>query len=347
MIRIDEKAHIMKMITGDNSPELAACFELANYAPTGMYLLQEGKFIYANPRMEDILGLGRIDTLTGKDIAEFIAFPDRQRVINGMKLLLANKSNGHPDEFDMIRKDGVVVRVGTHFSAARYAGKPAVAGVLQDISEKQRMSGEIEQYIAQIKQSFFKTINAIIAISNIRDPYTVGHEQRVGEISLAIARQLGLDKHTREGIRVAGYLHDIGKIGVPAEILAKPGRLSEAEYTLIKQHPGQGELVLKDINFPWPVTQVIGQHHERLDGSGYPKGLKGDEIALEARVVAVADVVDSMISHRPYRPALGIDKALAELEHGRGIIYEPQVVDALLCLIREKGYDVHGIERQM
>jgi len=160
----------------------------------------------------------------------------------------------------------------------------------------------------------------------------------VGDIAAAIASELGLEPHRMEGLKVTGLLHDIGKIGVPSEILAKPTRLSQIEFELIKEHPQRGYEILKDVEFPWPLAQTVLQHHERIDGSGYPMGLKGDQIILEARIIAVADTVEAMSSHRPYREALGMDKALAAIEAGRGTKFDPVVVDACLRLCREKAY---------
>jgi len=175
-------------------------------------------------------------------------------------------------------------------------------------------------------------------LSEMRDPYTAGHERRVGEIAVALGAELGLDQQRIEGLRVAGHLHDVGKMIIPSEILSKPGRLTPIEFELIKGHPQSGYDVLKDVEFPWPVAEVALQHHERMDGSGYPQGLKGEAILLEARIMAVADVMEAMSSHRPYRPGLGIDKALAEIERGRGTAYDPAVADACLRLFRERGY---------
>ena len=147
-----------------------------------------------------------------------------------------------------------------------------------------------------------------------------------------------LDERKQEGLRVAGYLHDIGKITIPAEILSKPGKLSPIEYELIKGHPQSGYDVLKDVEFPWPIAQVALQHHERMDGSGYPQGLKGEAILFEARIMAVADVMEAMSSHRPYRSGLGVGKVLAEIERGRGTAYDPAVADACLKMFREGAY---------
>jgi HD-GYP domain-containing protein (c-di-GMP phosphodiesterase class II) len=241
---------------------------------------------------------------------------------------------------DLIKdtKDGVMIEAGVHGARAEYDGRPAIIGLIQDITEKKRAEEQIQRYVVQLESAFMHTVEVATTLSEMRDPYTAGHERRVGQIAVAIGSELGFDAYRVEGLRVAGYLHDIGKITIPAEILAKPGKLSSIEYALIQAHPQAGYDVLKGINFPWPVAQVTLQHHERLDGTGYPNGLKGDEILLEARVMAVADVVEAMASHRPYRPGLGIEKALAEIERGSGTAYDSTVVEACLRLFREKGY---------
>lgn len=175
--------------------------------------------------------------------------------------------------------------------------------------------------------ALISTVEALAATVELRDPYTAGHQKKVATVAAAIASEMGLSAHDIEGIRLAGMIHDIGKIGIPAEILTKPTKLSALEYELIKTHPDIGYKVLKDIPFPWPIADLVRQHHERLDGNGYPLGLYGDEIILGARIIAVADVVDAMMSHRPYRPALGREKTLAALNEGRGVLYDSTVVD--------------------
>ena len=190
----------------------------------------------------------------------------------------------------------------------------------------------------KLRKSLEDSIQAIAATVEMRDPYTAGHERRVAELAVAIATEMDLPPFMVEGIRFGGMIHDLGKIQVPAEILSKPSRLSPAEFALIKGHAQSGYDILKAIDFPWPVAEMARQHHERLDGSGYPQGLKGDDILLEARVLAVADTVEAMSSHRPYRPGLGVDAALAEIEKGRGKVYDAFVVDACLRLFREKAY---------
>ena len=171
-----------------------------------------------------------------------------------------------------------------------------------------------------------------------RDPYTAGHQRRVAILAAAIGREMALDEDRIAGVHFAAIIHDIGKICVPAEILSRPGRLKPIEMEIIKSHCQVGHDIVQGVEFPWPVAKIILQHHERLDGSGYPQGLKGDEIILEAKIVTVADVVEAMSSHRPYRPAVGIDAAVTEISCNRGKYYDPQVVDACLRLINEKGF---------
>ena len=197
---------------------------------------------------------------------------------------------------------------------------------------------ELKKTLTQLRKSLEATIQALALTAEARDPYTAGHQRRVADLSRAIAQKMGLPPDQVDGIRMAGSIHDLGKIYIPFEILNKPGKIRANEFELIKSHPQVGYDILKTIDFPWPVAQIELQHHERLDGSGYPFGLKGDEILLESRILAVADVVESMSSHRPYRPALGIEKALAEIKAGRGTTFDVRVVDACMALFEEDGY---------
>ena len=180
--------------------------------------------------------------------------------------------------------------------------------------------------------------SAVARMVEIRDPYTSGHEHRVGLIARAIGKELGWSTQRCKSIELIGLIHDVGKIAVPAEILSKPMRLNALEMGFIKRHAQVGYDMMKDIQFDSPVAETILQHHERSDGSGYPHGLKGDQIILEARVITVADVLDAIASDRPYRPALGVEAALEELTNGRGTLYDTDVVNALLRLFREKGF---------
>jgi putative nucleotidyltransferase with HDIG domain len=172
----------------------------------------------------------------------------------------------------------------------------------------------------------------------MRDPYTAGHQKKSADLARALATEMGLPKDRIDGIRMAGIIHDIGKLSIPAEILSKPANMTEIEFSMIKEHSRSGYEMLKDVESPWLLAEIVYQHHERLNGTGYPRNLKGDEILMESRILAVADVVEAMASYRPYRPALGIAAALAEIEKNRGIFYDDTVADACLRLFREKGY---------
>jgi putative nucleotidyltransferase with HDIG domain len=218
---------------------------------------------------------------------------------------------------------------------------PVVRRALEE-AQVYRERKEAEEKLRQSYKKLRKMLNDIVrtvALTvEIRDPYTAGHQQRVSQLTSAIARQMNLPSDQVEGIYMAAILHDIGKISVPAEILTKPSRLTEIEMNLLRAHSEVGNNILKRIDFPWPLAKVVLQHHERRDGFGYPKGLKGDEILMEARILGVADVVEAMSSHRPYRPAFGIDKALEEISQNREILYDPEVVDACLRLFKEKEF---------
>jgi HD-GYP domain-containing protein (c-di-GMP phosphodiesterase class II) len=206
-------------------------------------------------------------------------------------------------------------------------------GIIEDITNR-------KQAVEKIRKALEETIHAITVTVETRDPYTAGHQRRVADLARAIATEMNLSVDQIDGIRMTAAIHDLGKISVPAEILSKPTKLTNLEFSLIKIHSQSGYDILKDIEFPWPVADVVLQHHERMNGSGYPNGLTGDNILLESRILAVADVVESMASHRPYRAALGIETALEEIEKNKGILYDNTVADACLKLFREKGYQL-------
>lgn len=197
---------------------------------------------------------------------------------------------------------------------------------------------EREHHASQLQATLEQAIGALAATLEKRDPYTAGHERRVADLAVAIGRHLGLDDNRLHGLRLAGYIHDIGKVQIPSELLSKPSKLSAVEFELIKQHAEAGYDIIKDIAFPWPIADMVWQHHECLDGSGYPRGLTGEEMLLESKILAVADIVEAMSSHRPYRPALGAEPALAQIEKLRGNKLDPTAVDACLYLFREAGY---------
>lgn len=211
-------------------------------------------------------------------------------------------------------------------------------GALQDITERERLAEESRRTLLQLGKTLEETVQAIAATVDMRDPYTAGHQRRVAELATEIARALALPEEEIHGIRLAATIHDIGKIHVPAEILSYPGKLGDIEYALIKTHPKVGYEILKNVEFPWPVAEMVFQHHEHLDGSGYPQGLRGEDILLGARILCVADVVEAIASYRPYRPGRGLDEALAEITRNRDRLYDGKVVDACLRVLAEKGY---------
>jgi putative nucleotidyltransferase with HDIG domain len=212
----------------------------------------------------------------------------------------------------------------------------AVALVIQrDVAEM-----SLCQTLESLRKAIQTTIQVMVSAVEVRDPYTSGHQLRVANLAHAIATEMGLPQEKIDGIRMAGSIHDIGKLSIPAELLSKPTKLTEIEFSLIKEHSRKGYEMLKDVESPWPLAEIVYQHHERMDGSGYPRNLKGDDIFIEARILAVADVVEAMASHRPYRPALGIDAALEEIVKNKGILYDNAVADACLKLFREKGYQL-------
>lgn len=216
----------------------------------------------------------------------------------------------------------------------------SVECIVRDITERKRATEGLQASIKKLRNALAGTIQAIALIVETRDPYTAGHQRRVADIARAIAQEMGLSESQVDGIRIAGVIHDLGKLSIPAEILSKPGQLTSLEYSLIKTHPQAGYEILKEIFFQWPIAQIVLQHHERMDGSGYPQGIKGNDILLEARVIAVADVVEAMASHRPYRPALGGDSAMEEILRNKGQLYDPDVVKACISYFQKKGFQL-------
>lgn len=232
----------------------------------------------------------------------------------------------------------VLARVRAHLQLHRMQQR--LENLVTERTAELRVTCEsLEMSRGQYRRMLEQTIQAIALTIENRDPYTSGHQVRVSHLATAIARLMHLDAEQLDGLRLGAMIHDIGKIHLPAEILSRPGKLSEVEFALVKAHSRVGSEIIADVEFPWPVAQMILQHHERLDGSGYPNGEHGDAILLESRILAVADVVEAMASHRPYRPALGIDKALDEVRQGRGRLYDADVVDTCLLLFKE-GYQL-------
>ncbi len=299
----------------------------------------EGNFTSANPAATRIYGYSPEEMLQ-LNIADIVDPEYLPLARQKVQEKLEGSPWTKPYELLTYSKEGKPVWVEVSARLLERAGQPVeVLGIARDITERKRAEEELRQSFEKLRRAFEGTVIVLVSAVEMKDPYTAGHQRRVTQLTCAIANELGLPKEQIEGLRMASLIHDLGKTTIPAEILSKPGPLSELEYGMIQAHPQVGHDVLNGtIEFPWPVAQIVLQHHERMNGSGYPQGLKGKEIMLEARILAVADVVEAMASYRPYRPAHGIDKALEEISQNRGVLYDPEVVDACLKLFTEKGF---------
>src|SRR3989339_34775 len=251
----------------------------------------------------------------------------------------------HDQEDLFWRKDGSGFPV--EFSLTPICeGERLLGSVLtfRDITPRKQAEEQLQDTLESLRKAVGATIQVMVSAVETRDPYTAGHQVRSSNLARAIAVEMELPQDKIDAIRMSGAIHDIGKMAVPAEILSKPTKLSELEFSLIKEHARRGYEILKDVESSWPLAEIVYEHHERMDGSGYPRNLKGEEICIEARILSVADVVEAMASHRPYRPGLGIDRALEEIENNRGIFYDNTVADACLRLFREKGFKLEGTQ---
>lgn len=213
-----------------------------------------------------------------------------------------------------------------------------VAGLEEVKLEYNQVDKKLKQTYKKLQKFIEGTAYIIMKVVETRDPYSIGHQQRVSKLATVIAREMKLPQDKIEGIKIASLVHDIGKVNLPTEIISKPGKLIEVEFNLIKNYPKVGYDILKKVDFPWPIAEIVLQHQEKIDGSGYPRGLKGDEICIEAKILGVANVVEAMSSYKSYRPALSIDEALAEISKNKNILFDPKVVDICLKLFKEKGF---------
>ena len=251
-----------------------------------------------------------------------------------------NGEKSEPYEIHIPHKDGSPCWLEVvEFSTCDENGSvDGVECILHNISDRKKAELGLQTSVEKLRKALAGTIQAMALTVETRDAYTAGHQRRVTNLARTIAQEMSLSEDQVDGIRMAGVIHDLGKISVPAEILSKPGKLSALEFSLIKTHPQTGYDILKGIDFQWPIAQIVLQHHERLDGSGYPQGLMGDEIMTEAKILAVSDVVEAMSSHRPYRATLGIDAALEEVTKNKDILYDAEVVDATVDLFTQKKF---------
>jgi len=306
-------------------------------AGEAIYVVQDGKLVFFNPMATMVIGYSAEELMSRSFIA-FLHPDDRDMIIDRYTRRMKGEELPHIYPFRIIHRDGHVKWVELNAVLINWRGKPATLNFMSDITERKRAEEESKQSFKRMRKALKATVHAISMVVEMKDPYTSGHQQRVADLARSIAKEMGLSPDQQDFIRTASSIHDIGKIAIPSEILSKPKKLTDLEFSLIKTHAQSGYDILKDIEFPWPVANIILQHHERMDGSGYPHGLKGNDILLEARILAVADVMEAIASHRPYRSGLGIDFALEEISRNKGILYDADVAGACLKLFREQGY---------
>jgi PAS domain S-box-containing protein len=318
--------------------------QLFDNSPTGIYQIdfRTGKFLKANDAMCKYLGYSQ-DEITSLKSYDVLTDESKQLFSERLNKMMLGEEVAETPEFEIIDKQGK--RRWVELSTKYFYDSEGLAGadvVAHEITERKHAEKQLQDTLESLRKAVGTTIQVLTSAVETRDPYTAGHQTRSADLARAIGTEMELPQEKIDAIRIAGSIHDIGKLSIPAEILSKPNKLSNIEFSLIKEHARKGYEVLKDVESPWPLAEIVYQHHERMDGSGYPRNLKGEEICIEARILAVSDVVEAMASHRPYRPGLGIDAALNEIEKNRGIIYDDAVADACLRLFREKGFQLAG-----
>lgn len=307
--------------------------QLIEQAADGIFLLNEkGKFTLINSKILEMLGYTESE-IHQLDILD--TYPEE--IIDDGRQRFARIRAGEILRFErlMKRKDGSVFPIE---ASVKGLSDKTIQVIIHDITERKRAQEALDKSITNLRKALGATIQAMSIAVETRDPYTAGHQRRVADLARSIAMEMELTAEQIEGIRMAASIHDIGKISIPAEILSKPSKLTNVELQLIKTHSASGHDILKDIEFPWPIARIVLEHHERLDGSGYPSGLKGDRILIESKILAVADVVEAIASHRPYRPSLGIEAALNEITENRATLYDPDSVHACVRLFHDKDY---------
>jgi PAS domain S-box-containing protein/putative nucleotidyltransferase with HDIG domain len=300
-------------------------------------LSPSGLIQYVSPKVKEIYGYEPQD-LMGAHFKKTTPLSELKRALKVLESALSGKEITN-FEINQVDANGKIIPMEANVTPVRKDGKIiAVEGILRDITERKHAEEEAKRGTEKLVKAMENTIQAMAMIVEMRDPYTAGHQRRVTQLACAIAREIGISEDRIIGLRLAGLIHDIGKVRIPAEILTNPDGLSEAEFTMIKMHPMIGYEILKTIDLPWPIARIVHQHHERMDGTGYPLGISGEDIIPEARILAVADVVEAIASHRPYRPSFGIDVALDEISKRRQKLYDSKVVGACIRLFRKKGF---------
>lgn len=310
----------------------------------GILLLShpEGVIEAANPAILKQLGFSK-EELIGKRLWEIGLLADKEKAEQVHNEIL-KKGFVRYEDLDLVRRSGERFSAELICNSYHIDHTEIIQCNIRDITERRASDVDIaSKAAAEIVSQFRDTVSTLSNIIEARDPYTAGHQKRVAHLVSAIAADMGLTNTEIEGLNLASLIHDIGKISIPAEILTKPSTLTPLEVAMIRNHAQAGFEILRPLVFPWPVAQYVLQHHERLDGSGYPNGLKGDEICLGARIIAVADTVEAMSSNRPYRPAMGLDTALDEIKKQRNILLDSKVVDICLNLFKEKGYQLPAL----
>jgi PAS domain S-box-containing protein/putative nucleotidyltransferase with HDIG domain len=313
--------------------------QIVENSSDAIVVAQDGKLKFANPRALELIG-GSAEEIANVPFLQLIHPEDRDGVGGEHPKDPGAEDSSAVPCFRVLNKDQNSSWVELSSVETSWEGSRATLHFMHDITERWLAQHAIEQSMGNLRKALMGTIQAMAMMVEARDPYTAGHQRRVARIAHLIALEMGLGESRSECVRMAGAVHDIGKIALPADILSKPGKLTETEFDLIKDHSQSGYDILREIEFPWPLADIVLQHHERMNGSGYPSGLPGDEISLEARILAVADVVEAMGSHRPYRPALGFGKALDEVSHKKGILYDKDAVEACLRVFTEKAFQM-------
>ncbi len=297
-----------------------------------------GNVLFANEVANRMHGDAGPEGLVGLNVFDFVAPEDREKAVFASRRMFDKKIG--PQEIGLVFKSGGTIPFEIDGAILRDAeGDPySIVYLCRNITERKRAETDLREGLTKLRSTLKASIDSLSSAIEMRDPYTAGHQERTTRLARAIACEMGLPEESVEAIEIAGVIHDIGKLYVPAEILSKPTKLTDLEYALIKMHAQAGFTILSKIDFPWPIARIVHEHHELVNGSGYPQGLAGKDILLEARILCVADVVEAMSSHRPYRPALGVGAALEEISLKRGILYDREVVDACLRLFRDKQF---------
>jgi PAS domain S-box-containing protein len=312
---------------------------LVENANEAIMVIQDGTVKFVNEKAVETFGYS-MQELQTTPIFELVHPDDREQVMKKYLEKIQGDTNPTQHTYRSLHKSGQNQWVENNSVMIEWEGRPATLNLITNITERKEMEKERQENLNQLRKSLGATIDAMAATVETRDPYTAGHQRRVADLARAIATEMNLESNRIDGLRMASKIHDIGKISVPSEILTKPTKLTNLELELIKTHSASGYNVLKDIDFPWPIARMVLEHHERMDGSGYPNGLKGEQILLESRILAVADVVEAISSNRPYRASYGINAGLEEVSKHKGTTYDAVVVDACLKLFQEKGYKI-------